>query len=462
MFQSKMIDIQIPMPWFYALMFFFIMIGYSCFLIFAVPMHVSQYVFDTYDYPDANGIFALFAGQLVLFGLLLAIGQKSDTTIRENIRRIREEAPPRDARIRLDAGGVELESFWRGAYTSRPSCDDLGWVFEPPGRAEWMRDSTSFEPDVSGIIQEHPSVVGTPTPPDFTTNGIMLIMSALPLFGIGLTVPFLTNSDPKSAFLVIPALFALFAAVSHLGNASGRASITHVTQKVRSIAVGDAEVVGQVRELGEIPTVVVDNDPSKTADELPAWRWLYDVEIEETYTDSEGNTKTRRYWRTIDSDSGDVSFIVHDGTGGMVVESATFNRKSFGQPIMTWTCSHVSFSQLRNLTLWKTLRTYGSGQVLRHRWRLWGISLGDPCMIHGRAKQISTDKRAVYGISRQDPPCSRICIEGEDSQSMKARIWRGTELTNLSLVESAFETTVLPVGMTILASTISLFLYLVS
>ena len=83
-------------------------------------------------------------------------------------------------------------------------------------------------------------------------------------------------------------------------------------------------------------------------------------------------------------------------------------------------------------------------------------------MIHGRAKQISTEKRAVYGISRQDPPCSRICIEGKDSQSMKARIWRGTELTNLSLVESAFETTVLPVGMTILASTISLFLYLVS
>ena len=64
---------------------------------------------------------------------MIAIGQKADTTIRENIRKIRKEAPPRDARVRLDAGGVELESFWRGATVQRPSTDDLGWVFEPPG-----------------------------------------------------------------------------------------------------------------------------------------------------------------------------------------------------------------------------------------------------------------------------------------------------------------------------------------
>ena len=53
---------------------------------------------------------------------MLAIGQKADTTIRENIRKIRKEAPPRDARVRLDAGGVELENFFGEAlrYTGPP------------------------------------------------------------------------------------------------------------------------------------------------------------------------------------------------------------------------------------------------------------------------------------------------------------------------------------------------------
>ena len=41
--------------------------------------------------------------------------------------------------------------------------------------------------------------------------------------------------------------------------ASGRVAIEHVTEKVRSVAVGDTELVGQVRNLGEIPTVVVDD-----------------------------------------------------------------------------------------------------------------------------------------------------------------------------------------------------------
>ena len=81
-------------------------------------------------------------------------------------------------------------------------------------------------------------------------------------------------------------------------------AIEHVTEKVRSVAVGDTELVGQARNLGQIPIVVVDNDPSKSAEDLLLWEWLYDVEIEEEYRDSKGNRQTRRYWRTIDSDAG--------------------------------------------------------------------------------------------------------------------------------------------------------------
>ena len=460
MFQSKQIDIQMPMPWPYAIAFFIVLVGYLAFLALIVPTHISSYFLDDYIYPGHDDIEFFLGAQVALFIAMLAIGQKADTTIRENIRKIREESPPRDARIRLDAGGVELESFWRGATVDRPSTDDLGWVFEPPGPESWEGVDSLFTPDPDGIIQEHPSVVGTPTPPDFTTNGILVIMSTLPLMGVAMTIPPLLAIDFETAFIFMPVLFAIFTVVSLVVGKRSRAAIEVPTQKVRSIAIGDAEVIGQVRPITQPPTVVVDNDPSKTAEDLVVWNWLYDVEIEETYTNSEGERETRRYWRDIDSESGDETFVTHDGTGGMIVEPRSFSRKGLGQPIITWSCSHSRYRQLRKINLWKVEISYGSGRVLKHRWRLWGLSIGDPCMIHGSATTLQLEATEKYGITKKDPPNSRIALLGQDSEAMKTKIWRGTELTNVALAESAFETAVIPVIMTLFATTASIICYL--
>ena len=412
MFQSKMVDIQIPMPWFYSILFIATLIGYVAFLAIAAPLHASYYIYENNYYPRDRGLATLLVLQVLLFFALIFVGQKADTTTRENIRKIKEQAPTRDSRIRMEAGGVELQSFWRGAYVHRPSSDDLGWVFDPPQKEDWRASKSIFQADESGLIKEHPSIVGTPTPPDFTTNGILVIMSCLPLIGIGLTVPPMIEAEPRVAFIIIPILSLTFAMASHFVGASGRVAIEHVTEKVRSVAVGDTELVGQVRNLGEIPTVVVDSDLSKSAEDLLLWEWLYDVEIEEEYRDSKGNRQTRRYWRTIDTDAGGLPFVLHDGTGGLVIEANSFSRKSLGQPMITWSCSHASYSQLSSLNLWKAVRTYGSGTVKQHRWRLWGLSLGDPCMIHGSAKTMPNEKIENYGISNTDPPCSRLVMLG--------------------------------------------------
>jgi len=460
MFQSKQIDIQVPMPWPYAIAFFIVVVVYLAFLALVVPTHITSYFLGDYTYPSGDDMEFFFGSQVALFIAMLAIGQKADTTIRENIRKIREESPPRDARIRLDAGGVELESFWRGATVRRPTSDDLGWVFEPPGPESWENVDSLFTADPDGIIQEHPSVVGTPTPPDFTTNGILVIMSTLPLMGVAMTIPPLLALDSGSAFIIMPILFAIFTAVSLVTGKRSRAAIEVPTQKVRSIAIGDAEVIGQVRPLSQPPTVVVDNDPSKTAEDLVVWNWLYDVYIEETYINSDGERETRRYWRDIDSESGDETFVTHDGTGGMIVEPGSFSRKKLGQPIITWSCSHSSYAQLRKINLWRAVRTYGSGRVIEHRWRLWGLSIGDPCMIHGSATTLQLEATEKYGITKKDPPNSRIALLGTDSEAMKTTIWRGTELTNVALAESAFETAVIPVIMTLFATTASIICYL--
>ena len=141
-------------------------------------------------------------------------------------------------------------------------------------------------------------------PPDFTTNGILVIMAALPLMGVSMTIPVLFAMELNTAFIFMPILFAIFAVVSLVIGRGARAAIEVPTQKVRSIAIGDAEVIGQVRPLRQPPTVVVDNDPSKTAEGLVVWNWLYDVYIEETYINSDGERETRTYWRDIDSESG--------------------------------------------------------------------------------------------------------------------------------------------------------------
>ncbi|MAN21859.1 MAG: hypothetical protein CL985_01825, partial [Euryarchaeota archaeon] len=120
-----MVDIQIPMPWYYSILFVATLIGYVAFLATAAYLHASYYIFDNDNYPRDDGLETLLVSQVLLFLALIFVGQKADTTIRENIRKIKEQAPTRDSRIRMEAGGVELQSFWRGAYVHRPSSDDL-------------------------------------------------------------------------------------------------------------------------------------------------------------------------------------------------------------------------------------------------------------------------------------------------------------------------------------------------
>ncbi len=101
MFQSKMVDIQIPMPWFYSILFIATLIGYVAFLAIAAPLHASYYIYENNYYPRDRGLATLLVLQVLLFFALIFVGQKADTTTRENIRKIKEQAPTRDSRIRL-------------------------------------------------------------------------------------------------------------------------------------------------------------------------------------------------------------------------------------------------------------------------------------------------------------------------------------------------------------------------
>ena len=83
MFQSKQIDIQVPMPWPYAIAFFIVVVAYLAFLTLAVPTHITSYFLGDYTYPSDDDMEFFFGYQVALFIAMLAIGQKADTTVRE-------------------------------------------------------------------------------------------------------------------------------------------------------------------------------------------------------------------------------------------------------------------------------------------------------------------------------------------------------------------------------------------
>ena len=173
------------------------------------------------------------------------MGQKADTTIRENIRKIKEQAPTRDSRIRMEAGGVELQSFWRGAYVHRPSSDDLGWVFDPPQMEHWSA-SKSISKQMSRASSRNTldRRNSNPTRLYYQRHSCDNVISAVDWDWTDGTSN--GRGGTQSCIHHYPILFLIFAVISHFVGASGRVAIEHVTEKVRSVAVGDTELVGQV------------------------------------------------------------------------------------------------------------------------------------------------------------------------------------------------------------------------
>lgn len=81
------------------------------------------------------------------------------------------------------------------------------------------------------------------------------------------------------------------------------------TQRVRSVALGRAELKGLAEPLGDPLTGPFSG--------LPCCWWRLTVEQEETSTDSKG--QVTKNWREIHSASSDAPFRLHDGDAGIVV-----------------------------------------------------------------------------------------------------------------------------------------------
>ncbi|MEC9458068.1 MAG: hypothetical protein VYD27_03765 [Candidatus Thermoplasmatota archaeon] len=401
-------------------------------------------------------------GMFVVPGCLLGMWL-TPTKLQKEFEKIRIEEKPRDFVHRSETGG-STGSFWTGKYSHSPKRDDRGWVFQAPGPEYWDKVDP-YGPDDSGIIPEHPTVVGTPKPASFSLDGVF--MCILALYSIpatmasvyaGLEVGESAEDLEALAFagLLIfgPAIVSVvFAAGMWVTGTKMQLTIDVPTSKIRSMAAGELELVGQVRRwTSPAPPVLVGDDPARTYNDLHSWRWEYEIHLKRTkvvMTDDGPRTKTEYKWETIKQKNGSHNFILHDGTGGVLVKPKEFEDQELGEYIRIWKVDHN-----RNLgEIFGSLitTTFGGWTILEHKWTLWGLALGDPCYILGKAenrpKNMKKEKWfAEDGITpiRRNDQQLLMQVVGESGVGFDARLERGSELGVLGKVKSQFEYKIIP------------------
>ncbi len=304
--------------------------------------------------------------------------------------------------------------------------DGNDWVLPPPGHESWP--TNPYAPNEDGIlIEEHPDVVGTPTPATFTLysiNGIVFIVTALWL-AADLTA---RHSDDLRRLLGISlriaiVLFALGWSIFAYRKWKLMHNIIDTpSSRVRSVAAGPAELVGQVRP-GPQGTMAfhVGGSRSRLVEGAVAYRWK-----EEEYVCSKDNDgKESCKWVTRRTGSDSVEFILHDGTGGILVDPSSWKTVDMGGKLHFWGSSN-----------W--------------RWTVWALAAGDPVYCLGRVETRTNEEREE-GLDTTIPN-SLLVVRGNKDIGMQVHLHRGTELSLIAGLRSTTEAIVVPIVMLVFSA----------
>jgi len=414
---------------------------------FTIPYHLNGWLSFILGLLLAFGsIIAMLLSEITWLGFVAAFGfvvalAGSPTPVQKTIRRLRIQANrTRLAKTLDDQRATDFSSFWSGEYVRSRGESSRDWVLPAPSEEAWNL-SDVHAPDTTGVIPEHPAKVGTPQPSTLTNWTLFLVPAAILVM---LDISKMTRMGllkPLLSWLGFSFLSLAWLVMGWFANRRAREMKDVPTSTVRSAAVGSLELVGQVRPQVQPPTVIVDRDPAKSIPDLVLWNWVYEVKVcwEETYTDSEGRTRTRQKceWRRKRGNRGSMDFILHDGTGGALVRADTFSRLDLDDPLRVWQCTHSP--RARDLLF----ELFTQGDVRAHRWTLKGIQLDDPVYLQGVAQSRTDADLDHHGIDRTVAH-ALLEIVGEDGVANHARLERGTELSALAGSRSAIEFLIIP------------------
>jgi len=299
--------------------------------------------------------------------------------------------------------------------------DEHDWVLPPPGFETWPENPYAPN-DENSLIEEHPDIVGTPTPATFTLysiNGIIFIVTSLWLASDllarhGDEMHQILGQSLRIGIILFTLIWGFFAwrkwKLMHN-------IIDTPSSRVRSVAVGPAELVGQVRPGPDGTMAVrVAGSSSRLVEGVVVYRWK-----EEEYVctrDSDG--KESCSWKTRRTKSDSREFILHDGTGGILVDADSWDKTNLGNQLHQW-------------------------ETGKWRWTVWVLAAGDPVYCLGRV-ETRTEKEREEGIDTTIPN-SLLIVRGNKDIGMQVHLHRGTELSVISGLRSTTEAIIVPVVM---------------
>tara|TARA_B100001094_G_scaffold466_1_gene462 strand:+ start:148 stop:1521 length:1374 start_codon:yes stop_codon:yes gene_type:complete len=399
-------------------------------------------------------------GIVAAFGFFI-IALLSPASLQTDLHNVRKNAPqPDDLETEALKNGYELESWFFGRSSYSPTNDPNDWILPAPGPSTWNQDDR-YAADGDGTpLAEHPTKVGTPIPATLATFGISMVLFILFLsISLGMLVldekamvdsgeMLAEDAAMKYTPIIMSVIGFIWLLVGFFQHKSQQQMIDTPTSLVRSVPVGSAELVGQVRPAPEQwINVVVDGNPNRMIPGCVDYRWEYEVYVcrQVTSTDSDGNTTTREEcnWQNVRSDSGYVPFMLHDGTGGIRVESGSFKKKDLGNYVKMWTSSHADTLRDHFQTEFAA-RLFRNGDVRKHRWTAHALRIGNPVYLLGMVKPRSNEEMARENLDGKVGHTA-ISVHGENTPGMKANIQRGTELANLGRIRSSAELLIMPI-----------------
>ncbi|MAI09131.1 MAG: hypothetical protein CMA08_00905 [Euryarchaeota archaeon] len=385
-------------------------------------------------------------------------------------------------RLHQDAEGL------RYAVAPEWSGDQHDWVFDPPGVEAWNRTMPYAADNPEALLPEHPNNLGKLHLATFTMYSVwgLGFVAAVSMLGI-----YSDRAYGLIGRLIMQGSLALFSGLVFWAS-WGRWKRLHSiidtpTSPIRSVAVGMAEVVGEVRPaatgsmrvtvgtqsvpgsstaitaltsgIGKaaIKSMTGQHLQQHTVDGVVAYKWLQEV----WETRGSGDDKVTKWWHEAE-DQGSTPFLIHDGTGGLHVDPETWLNRSwssasqgkgsrmaslFGGGRSTFNFGPAIFDwQVGNIVSIGSM----TGINRPRRWTMHCLRIGDPVYALGRVQPRTSEALAAEGLDGS-VPSSNLTMVGEDDVGISASMHRGTELSVMCSVRSTTEAIITPALMVIAA-----------
>lgn len=366
--------------------------------------------------------------------------------------------------------------------------DQHDWVFDPPGVEAWNRSMPYAADNPEALLPEHPNNLGQLNLATFTMYSVwgFGFVAAVSMLGI-----YSDRAYGLIGRLIMQGSLALFSALVFWAS-WGRWKRLHSiidtpTSPVRSVAVGMAEVVGEVRPAATgslrvtvgtrsvpgsgtaitaltsgvakaaIKSMTGQDLAQHTVDGVVAYKWVQEV----WETRGSGDDKVTKWWHEAE-DTGTTPFLIHDGTGGLHVDPATWLNRSWASATQGKRSRMASLFGGGRSTFnfgpaifeWQVGKIISVGSVSGfnrpRRWTMHCLRIGDPVYALGKVQPRPSAALAAEGLDGS-VPCSNLTMVGEDDVGVSASMHRGTELSVMCAVRSTTEAIITPALMLIAA-----------